>query len=141
VRVTDEQVAALRALFAHELPTYERLALTVTGKGYDALFACAFVEAVQRRFTGRTLGDVVQYVADVRVRMIDARYSIDPLAAEHLIRAAQGETELIAKMDDDIKGRTEAALLDELVVDEQFDDAGLDEFLARARMRAERMGG
>lgn len=142
MEVGDEHVAALRAMLRNELEAYKRLYSVAIEKSFGMLLAAAFVQAVERRFgERRSVNDIIRYVAAARARQGNAADQIDPLAAERLIRAALGETSAVAGMDEDLHAGTQVAVLDELVTDEHFDDAGLEEFLARSRARAERIPG
>jgi hypothetical protein len=139
--VSADQVATLRAFLARDFDNYERLYAQLdrsTAKsGYTALIAAAFIEAVDRRFgEGSTDADVVEFVASARARFDESGDEIDPRAAERMIRAVYTDEE-IDDLDTDTVVGTEVILLAALVADEEFNDAALDEFLAKARKLAD----
>jgi hypothetical protein len=140
--VTDVQVAALRALLSDDLDRYNELAPAAfaDGHGCDALFTGAFIEAVRDRLgVSATHGDVVRLVAAIRARRPKRADEIDVRAAERMIRAALGEVSAIDGMTEEDKADIQSTLLVELIADEQFDLATLDELLARARVHAEQI--
>ncbi|WP_344954328.1 hypothetical protein [Actinomadura miaoliensis] len=139
--VTDQEVAVLRAHLARDFEEYERLWPQLdrgaAARGYTALIAAAFFEAVDRRFSGQlNKADVVEYVGEVRARFDEQGTEIDPLAAEVMIRAALGD-EVDADLDDETVISTQLFVLTALVLDEELDGAALDEFLAEARKTAD----
>jgi hypothetical protein len=140
--VTNEQVAAVRALLAGQFDDYQsqlaELDHAAAPKGFNALIAAGFLEAVERRFVGKglTRGAVVEFVADVRSRSADIGEDLDPRVAERLILAALGKGSI-----EDIEGKTvvytQMILLTMLVHDENLDDDALDEFMGAVRATAE----
>lgn len=139
--VTDQQVATLRAHLAGDFGEYQRLwpqlDRDAAKTGYTALVAAAFFEAVDRRFAKTGTGaDVIEFVGAVRARFDQSGDDVDPRAAEILIRAVLGEDE-DADLDDDTVAGTQIVLLTALILDEDLDDVGLDEFMAEARKVAE----
>ena len=139
--VTDETVAPLRALLARQYEEYDRLfaLLTPTAKnpGYRVLVSAAFVVAVERRFTRDVSpGEVMEFVADVRSRFPQVADQLDPVIGERVILAVFSGESL-----DDIDARTswevQSTLMTAIVAGENFDDAGLDGFLAEARKLAD----
>jgi hypothetical protein len=139
--VTTDQVATLRAHLAGDYDEYNRLWASLDRKaadsGYAALIAAAFFEAVDRRFTKSGSGaEVIEFVGSVRVRFDQGGDEIDPQVAETLIRAALGD-DSGAEIDDDSVISTQITLLTALVLDENFDNAGLDEFMEEARRLAD----
>jgi hypothetical protein len=144
--VTDEQVAALRASLVGDLDEYERLCAASDPvdfqAGFSALVTTAFVEAAGRRFgKDRMVADVVRFVALTRARKLEDPDLLDPRGAESLIRAALGDSMAIADLDDEAKARGQVILLHTLIDEARLDGAGRDEFLDRARERAERLVG
>jgi hypothetical protein len=143
--VTNDQVAALRALLAGEVDLharlFERLDQTAAETGYTALIAAAFFEAVDRRFAKEgTAADVIDFVGDLRSRSDRLADVIDPKVAERLIWHALGEGS-IADLDTETKASHQFLLLGGLVAGAHFDAAGLDEFLATARELGDRLIG
>jgi hypothetical protein len=138
--VTADQVAALRAYLTGDLDKYERLVdqldADAAAAGYSALLAAAFFEAVDRRFAENgTAADVVKFVGDVRAKS-QRLAEIDPTVAERLILHSLGEGS-IGDLDNETVISNQFLLLGALIVDEQLDNAGLDQFLAEARTVAE----
>jgi hypothetical protein len=140
--VTDKQLAALRAQLTGRLDEHKRLLAlfdwSVDGAGYTALLDAAFSGAVDRRFDGQTsTEDIIAYVADVRARTDRAGEVVDPDAAERLIGAVLGRSNV-----EDLDPRTAITakqyLLVALVADAGYDEAGLDQFLLDASNLADR---
>jgi hypothetical protein len=145
MRITDEQVATLRAHLAGDVEEYqrlwERLDRDAAKTGYMALLAAAFFEAVDRRFAKEgTVADVVEFVGDLRARLGDNSDEVDPTVAERLIRDALGDG-TIADLDEDTIVATKVILLTALISDEQLDKARLDEFMATSRELGDRLMG
>jgi hypothetical protein len=141
--VSDEQVAALRAFLTLQPDEAERLTeqLAAVGAldGYGALVYAAFVTAIRRRFSPTwTIPYVIRFVATARARLLKNEIEIDPRAAEILMRRALGDS-IVAELDEEARTRAQIFLLGEMVVDEQLDDAGLDAFLATARVLADQL--
>jgi hypothetical protein len=139
--VADDQVATLRAYLSGDFDEHDRLHAQLdpvaAQTGYSALVSAAFVEAVERRFVQNSAtADVVEFVSSVRARSPKLAEDIDPRTAERMILAVYTDEEI-----DDIDGSTRLGtqflLLTGLIVDEQLDDAGLDNALAAARKLAD----
>jgi hypothetical protein len=132
--VTDLQVAALRALLSRDFDENRRL-MGVLGdeglrKGYFPLLTGAFIEAVLQRFRGTKRSDIIEWVADIRAQR-ETGGPLDPNVAERLILWVFDKATT-----DDLDFNTEFGhqmLLASLVEEQEFDDAGLDAFLAKAR--------
>lgn len=140
VAVADEHVAAVRAMLVRDFDEHDRLMERIeasgSGLGFSAMVAAAFVQAVRRRFgTERLVPDIIRYVVEVRTRYEDPA-SIDPRAAERLIRAALGDASAIEGMDEEAK-TIQLLLLCELIADERLGDAQLDETLNAVRANAD----
>lgn len=141
--VTDDQVAALRALLRDDVDSYRQLSAALdraeAGKGYTALVAAAFGEAVLRRFgKDHSQTDVIGFVASVRSRSENLAARIDPEAGERLIGAVLGEV-TTRGLSREAKANGQFLLLVALIADERLDDAGLDAFLASARKLADQL--
>jgi hypothetical protein len=141
--VSDDQVAALHAFLALEPYETERLTKQLVEadrlEGYGELVYAAFIGAVRRRFSPTwTIPDVIRFVATARARLLNDEIEIDPRTAEILMRRALGES-IAADLDEEDRARAQIFLLVELIVDEELDDAGLDEFLAHARTLADQL--
>jgi hypothetical protein len=141
--VTDDQVAALRALLVddigHHQQLFGRLDRAQARKGYPALVTAAFGQAVERRFGQHYQpGDIVSFVADVRARSDRLARDLDPDVAERAINAVLGHG-TTRDLDKEAITRARLVLLGGLVADARLDDAGLDEFLAAARKLADQL--
>ncbi len=141
--VTDQQAAALRAQLAGDLAGHKRLLAglhgTADGRGYSALLTAAFYNAVDSRFTREsTLDEVTGFVADVRARSEGVRDALDPQTAERVVVSAFTSDDL-----DDLDAAeltaTKMMLLAAIIADQHLDDAGLDEFIAKARALADEL--
>jgi len=139
--VNGRQLAALRAQLAGRPDEHKELLglldWSVDAMGYTALVDAAFSEAVNRRFNGQTSAeDIIAYVADVRARTDRAGEVVDPDAAEWLIGAVLGKSDV-----EDLDPRTAITakqyLLVALVADAGYDDAALDQFLLDASKLAD----
>jgi hypothetical protein len=140
--VSDDQVAAMRAILAHDFDEYDRLSEQldrVDGWGdYPVLMQAAFFEAVDRRFgKGHTRQDVVRYVADARSRFEQAGQEIDPGAAERLMLVALGDSVSVEDIDGKALGAIEMFVLVALITDENLGVTELDEFMKEVRKSAD----
>jgi hypothetical protein len=141
--VTNDQALALRTLLTGDIEKYNRLFAQLDRaaalKGYTALIAAAFCEAVERRFPKDfEQSDVVAFVADVRSRSDRLANALDPRTAERIIRVVFGDGS-VRDVDDATTVRTQIVLLTALIADEELDDNGLDAFMDRARKLADQM--
>lgn len=139
--VTDETVAPLRALLTRQYEEHDRLLalLSPTAKnpGYRVLVSSAFVVAVERRFARDVSpGDVMEFVADVRSRSPQLADQLDPVTGERVILAVfSGES--LNDIDARKSWEAQSMLMTAIVGGENFDDAGLEGFLAEARKLAD----
>jgi hypothetical protein len=143
--VTNQQAAALHAQLAGNLADYERLLGTLDGKAdsraYSALLTAAFHNAVDLRFTrDSSLDEVIEFVADVRARSERLRDAIDPHVAEQVVVAAVGGDH-VRDLSPAESNMMKTVLLTALVADMQLDEAGLEEFIAKARAFADELLG
>lgn len=141
--VTDDQVAALRALLSDDMSSYRQLFdgldRAEAKKGYPALVTAAFGIAVERRFgTSYQPEDVVPFVADVRARSDRLASRLDPDVAERVIQAVLGHG-TTRGLDKEAVTSAKLLLLGGLIADACLDDAGLDGFLAAARKLADQL--
>jgi hypothetical protein len=137
--VTGEQMTTLRAFLSFD-PLYERLTRELAGSGrwhgYGELVYSAFVTAVRRRFAPTwTSAQIVRFTADVRNGLRTAGVDLDPLATEILIRQALGD-HVVSNHDDNTRAQVMLFVLGELISQQHLDGAGLDAFLAEARVLA-----
>jgi hypothetical protein len=138
VKVSDKDTAAVRAVLAGDIDSFDGLQESASdsayGDGFAALMAIAFVGAVRDRFSsGWTPADVIRFVGQVRVR--NECYDLSPTTGEELLFAALRNTPLPRRIDEFEKGYAQVTLLVELVGD--LDEQQLEEFLAKARAQAD----
>lgn len=137
--VTDDQEATLRALLSRQFDEHERLLAALdpaaAGKGYNALVAAAFAVAADAYFPDdATKADVIEFVGEVRSRR-ESGTTIDPRIAERvLMEVVTGQG--IEDIDPRDAYRTQLILLAALVAGVDFDEAGLNVFLGKARKLA-----
>jgi hypothetical protein len=141
--VTDDQVATLRAALTDDMDRYRQLFSQLdraaAKKGFTALVAAAFGEAVEQRFgQARQRADIVTFVGDVRSRSDRLARELDPDISERVIRAVLGDGS-VRDVSDAAVMSTQTVLLMGLIADERLDDAGLDAFLASARKLADQL--
>jgi hypothetical protein len=140
VRVTDDQVLALRAFLAFDLryePLTRQLAAEKRLAGYGELVYAAFRIAVRRRFgPAWTSAEVVRFVARVRINLRELGIDLEPNSAETLIRQALGDP-VTSRASDDTHAQVLLFVLGELISGEYLDEAHLDAFMAEARMTAD----
>lgn len=141
VQITDWHVDLVRTFLCQDdeklKPMLGLMPRTNKPDGTTVLLRAAFVEAVLRRFTGKTRADVIRFVAHTRVRRGRNAPPIDPAAAETVIISALAGTETEGLTD--LQKAQHIILLAELIEDENPTDAELDEFLTAARTYAERL--
>jgi hypothetical protein len=141
--VSDKQAATLRAQLAGDLEQHKRLLGEfdnhADGPAYVTLTNAAFFEAVDRRFgASGTPDDVTAFVADVRARSDRVGNALDPQVSERMLLAAINGGNF-ADLDPREARSSQRFLLAAMVADEQFDDDDLDEFIARARVIADKL--
>lgn len=140
--VSDEQVAALRALLMHDVQTTARLTSALGDRGavgYQRLADAALSVAAVRRFSPSfTSADLVRYVASVRVsRIADGKeYDFDPAAGENILRYSLGQP-VLRTPDVAERFRAVIALLDALAGSELSSEEEVDGLLAQARELAD----
>jgi hypothetical protein len=143
--VTDDQVAALRALLVDDMDLHRQLFSALdrdkARTGYPALVTAAFGEAIERRFGGnREPKAIIQFVADVRTRSDRLAREIDPDIAERTILSALGKGS-VQGLDREAVTQAKLVLLAGVVADEHLDGDRLDAFLASARKLADQLTG
>ncbi|GAB3429376.1 hypothetical protein [Flindersiella endophytica] len=132
---TDEQVATLRAFLTEDREEYDRIwSSLVDGgekEGYFRLLLVAFTEAVRAQFRGKTRGDMVEWIADLRASQ-DPGGRIDPGVAERLVLwvFGKGSTDGI---DFNTEAEHQMMLLFFLLEEQGLDEPGLDAFLTKVR--------
>lgn len=138
MRVTDAQVAALRAFLAHDpdaaLPLTAQLGDRGMG-GYLYLAEAALCVLARRRFSPQyTRADLIRYIASVRVSRIGdgTEYDLDPAAAESVMRYLLGAANTHIP-DSGQRIRIVVALIDALAESGLSSEAEADVLLAEAR--------
>jgi hypothetical protein len=137
VRTREENILALRSFLLEGPAAWESLQdeLQVddeTAAGYMSLLYGAFCVAVRRRFSPRyTVGEIVQFVADVRVAAGEDASLISSLVAEDMIRHVVGAPPPDDGGSDDVRAvlYAEVYILLYLVGEADFDRAGLEQFI------------
>lgn len=139
--VTDEQAASLRAYLAGDFVTHanlrDRLDREAAATGYAALISAAFCVAVLRRFAkDHSAAAVIEFIGAVRSKSEGLSDKIDPRTAERLIQSVF-TYEKVSDVSQETRFRLQFLLVAALVVDENLDDAGLDEFMVESRKLAD----
>lgn len=141
--VTEDQVAALRALLVDDIDLHKRLFSQLdrseARKGYTALVTAAFVTAVERRF-GKNYQpqDVVTFVADLRSRSDRLARDLDPEVAERVIYTVLSDA-TVQDLPKDAVTRAKLLVLAGVIADERPSSEGLDDFLTSARKLADQL--
>lgn len=139
MKVTADQVSALRAVLTGDLNTHQRVYEQLdpaTRQGYLALVTAAFFTAAEQRFKDGDRADIADFVSEARAKSDRLAESIDPQIAERLLMAVStGED--IDDIDPETRGGHFILLLTGLVVDADFSNAELDTFLEKARKLAD----
>ena len=143
MRVTDEQMALLRAYLAGQAEQAERARVLVARsgdvEGAAALVYAAFAIMTRRKFSPTwTRAEVIRFTGQVRALLSDQPDLLDPLAAGHQLRGALGE-KLTVYPGEEAKARAQVVLLDALVHDADLDDAAIIDLLSQARDLAHRL--
>src|SRR5690606_13791950 len=140
IRVSDAEVAALRAYVTGNLTAYRELRERFQGdqlQAFVGLVSAAFLDAVDLRFDqGRDLATVVTYVAGLRARSRRHRKVLDPVAAERLLLFELGGG-TVDDLDKVLALTTKQQLLRALIPELGLTEVGLDRFLNRARRLAD----
>jgi hypothetical protein len=143
MRVSDAQVAALRAFLVRNLDATVHLTAQLGNdgmRGYLYLAEAALSVTARRRFSPQfTSADLVRYVASVRVsRTVDGtEYDLDPVSAENVLRYFLGEVDASLPNSEE-RLRTVVALLDALAASELSSELEIDALLWEAREVANR---
>ncbi|TYB42688.1 hypothetical protein [Actinomadura chibensis] len=146
MKITDEQVATLRAQLAGDreehLRLMDRLDPDEANVCYTALVAAGFIEAAEQRFIKdgevATDSEVIDFVARIRERGDETPGIIDPQVAESMIFDLLGKGSMV-DADPDTKFGHQIVLLAALIGERQFTDAELDDFLLGARALADEL--
>lgn len=129
MRVSRVGVAMLRAHLRHRIFVMFVLHETSPVRRRMLLMA-AFHVAVRRRFAGKTRAEVIRFVAQARIRRGPyGPNKLEPLLCERaIIEVLTGEPARLTPW----QRMKNYILLNELVDDEHFSDAELEEFIAEA---------
>lgn len=137
IRIREENILALRSFLLEGpdawVPLQDELQKDdETAAGYMSLLYGAFNVIVRRRFAPTyTVGDIVRFVADLRIEAGEHAHLIDTLAAEAMIRHAVDAPPPKDDGPDDPETvlPTRILILLCLVDDAGFDRAGLERFI------------
>ncbi|TYB42683.1 hypothetical protein [Actinomadura chibensis] len=143
VEIGAENISALRSFLLEGPPAWEPLRSEMhsdeVAAGYMSLLYGAFCVAVRRRFTPfYTDGEIIRFVADLRITAGPDARLINTLAAEDMIRRVVGTPPLEDSVLDDVETvlYAEVFILLYLVGEANFDDADLDDFIQDATVCA-----
>lgn len=130
-----EQLAVLRAMVEGDFSRQKELsnALHASGglDGYGDVIAAAFYVAIRRQFPQRySAEDVISLVANSRIMFDQTGDTIDPHAAELIVRSALGERELVAGIPDATVVQTQIIVCSYLAAEGKLGDA--DAFMGKA---------
>lgn len=141
--VTAEALQYLGALIREDHEGVARHQERVNSQGWyeagGADIGAAFYLAAVKRFRGRDLQEIVNWVAEVRGVLGERADEIDPKLAESLLRAAaRGETELAQGIDPTTMAQLELILTYKLTSDRNLTDAEVESFLEEAASLSEK---
>lgn len=133
-------VATLKALLTKDFETFQTLSAS-RGQKENAAFAVvlgsAFMTAVERHFgENPSPGDVINFVADARVRYPVTGEKVPVQDAEAVIRAVVGEDHLMNTMDGKAVGAAQTAMLFALAQEDYSSAAEVDALLSDASEQA-----
>lgn len=130
---------AIRAYLRHDYDGYQAMLDQVDADSFAAALAASFFTVVDRQLgDSHTAHSVIAFVARVRERFDETDDDIDPRAAERLIRAALGDSELAEDLDQRAVAQVESVFLAAMADEASWTDTELDEFLAASRTLADR---
>ncbi|TDB90159.1 hypothetical protein E1264_05815 [Actinomadura sp. KC216] len=139
VAIREENILALRSFLQEGPQAWEELLSGMqtdeAAAGYMSLVYGAFCVAVRRRFSPKyTVGEIVRFVAELRMATEEDAEPINALAAEDMIRRVVGAPPLRDGGPDDVTTvlYAEVFVLLSLVAEAQFDRAGLEQFIEEA---------
>lgn len=140
VEIREENILALRSFLVEGpeawVPLRERMQVDdETAAGYMSLLFGAFEVAVRRRFSPTyTVGDIVRFVADVRMALGENADRVNALVAESMVRRAVDAPRPKNDGGDDVESVVLAQMyiLLYLVAEADFDRAGLEQFIEEA---------
>ena len=121
-----------KTLIRGDIAEHERITAELDQRndwqGYAEFVGAAFFLAIERRFPQRPdRGAVIRLVAEAREKFDENADLIDPIAAETLVLTALGEASA-SGLDGKTIGKVETLLVHKILMDENLDDARLNEF-------------
>ncbi|RKS67699.1 hypothetical protein BZB76_6824 [Actinomadura pelletieri DSM 43383] len=145
MKVTDEQVATLRAQLSGDTDEYVQRLDEITSPesqtSYTTLITAAFFEAVDRHFVvnGKAADDrdIIDFVATKREINPIAAEQLDPTVAEQVLAHALGKGSIPTEIDSDTLMQTQVLLLAALIGEADLSDSELETFLSKARAEAD----
>ncbi|MGP4028376.1 hypothetical protein [Actinomadura sp. 3N407] len=140
VQIREENILALRSFLLEGPEAWVPLQDEIqkddeTAAGYMSLLHGAFTVAVRRRFSPTyTVGEIVRFVADLRIKVEEEAYLINTLVAEDMIRRAVDARPLKDGGPEDVESvlHSQVFILLHLVAEADFDRAGLEQFIEDA---------
>jgi hypothetical protein len=140
VEIREENILALRSFLLKGPEAWMPLRGDIqkddeTAAGYMSLLFGAFEVAVRRKFAPTyTVGQIVRFVANLRIRLGEDANEVNPIIAEDMIRRAVDAPPLKADVPDDLTATLNAqvCILLYLVGEADFDRAGLEQFIDEA---------
>ncbi|MGW3773670.1 hypothetical protein [Actinomadura verrucosospora] len=137
VRIGEENILALRSFLLEGpeawVPLQDEMQVDdETAAGYMSLLFCAFEVALRRKFAPTYIvGQLVRFVADVRITADEDANLIDPIIAEDMVRRAVDAPPLKETVPDDVTAtlRAQVFILLYLVAEMDLDRAGLEQFI------------
>ncbi|MES9539925.1 MULTISPECIES: hypothetical protein [unclassified Actinomadura] len=137
IQITEENILALRSFLLEGpeawVPLKDKIqANNKTAAGHMSLLYGAFCVAVRRKFSpAYTVDEIVQLVAEVRVKAQEDAGLINVPLAEDMVRAAVGAPTLHIGGADDLRAvlYAEVFILLYLIAEMDLDRAGLEQFI------------
>ncbi|WP_433462412.1 hypothetical protein [Spirillospora sp. CA-128828] len=137
VEISEQNVLALRSFLLEGPEAWVPLQDEIqkddeTAVGYMSLLYGAFNVAVHRRFSPTyTIGEIVRFVADLRIEAKEEADLINPLVAEDMIRRAINAPQLKSDVPDDLTAvmSAEVHILLYLIAEADYDRADLEQFI------------
>ena len=128
----DSSILVMRALLTDDMNTFSHLHAGLIGderRAFAALLTAAFNKAVNDKFGERhTVTDIIEFVANARAQYVGPE-TVSAEDAEHVIRAALGEEDLVDAMDAYTFGQAQTAMLLALVRDAGLSNDEIDALL------------
>ncbi|MEU8304656.1 hypothetical protein AB0C84_13950 [Actinomadura sp. NPDC048955] len=137
VEIREKNILALRSFLLEGPEAWVPLQAEMqvddeTAAGYMSLLFCAFEVAVRRKFAPTYIvGQLVRFVADVRIAAGEDVNLINPLIAEDMVRRAVDAPPLKETVPEDVSATLHAQvfILLYLIAEMDLDRAGLEQFI------------